>query len=194
MWNKHSIEVVIRTRLSHARTHARTQRIVKRNRSRGGVYYEREILDVFHFVLCCHRYEVLQCRPVEKLIKKRKIADETPLYHVTIEETYDIKCAHIATGHGGRDRMIKETQKKYANISTSSLELFKSLCVECQKKRKRPKTTGVVVRPLISKEYSSREQVDLIDMQSMSRNGFRWIMVYQDRLKNFCVLQKQGAG
>ena len=104
------------------------------------MYYEREILDVFHFVLCCHRYEVLQCGPVEKLIKKRKIADETPLYHVTTEETYDIiKCAHIATGHGGRDRMIKETQKKYANISTSSLELFKSLCVECQKKkRKRP--------------------------------------------------------
>ena len=61
--------------------------------------------------------------------------------------------------------------------------------LNARKKRKRPKTTGVVVRPLISKEYSSRGQVDLIDTQSMSRNGFRWIMVYQDHLTKFCVLR-----
>jgi hypothetical protein len=33
---------------------------------------------------------------------------------------------HIATGHGGRDKMIKEANKKYANVSKEALELLKS--------------------------------------------------------------------
>ena len=127
---------------------------------------------------------------VEKLIKKRDNYSVPPLYYVTIEDTLDIiKRAHLSTGHGGRDRMIKELQKKYANITTKSIELFKSLCEECQKKRKRPMTKGVVVRPILSKDFSSRGQVDLIDMQSMAHMNCKWIMVYQDHLTKFCVLR-----
>ena len=51
----------------------------------------------------------------------------------------------IDTGHGGRDRMIRATQRKYANISTNALELFKSMCEEYLKKGKRPVAKGVVV-------------------------------------------------
>jgi hypothetical protein len=37
-------------------------------------------------------------------------------YYVHIKETFDvIKRAHIATGHDGRDQMVKELGKKYAN-------------------------------------------------------------------------------
>jgi hypothetical protein len=55
---------------------------------------------------------------------------------VHIEETFDvIKRAHIATGHGGRDRMLKELGKKYANVTRDSIELLKSMCIECQRKR-----------------------------------------------------------
>ncbi|XP_068250358.1 KRAB-A domain-containing protein 2-like [Palaemon carinicauda] len=114
------------------------------------------------------RYEVLQCGPTEKLIKRRSTRQESPLYYVSIEETFDdVKSPHISKGHGGRDRMLKELQKKYANIPTKAVELFKSLCQECQKKRKRPMTKGVVVRPILTKEFTLRGQVDLIDMQSM---------------------------
>ncbi|MGH0119928.1 UNVERIFIED_CONTAM: hypothetical protein FKN15_029191 [Acipenser sinensis] len=49
-------------------------------------------------------------------------------------------------------------------------------------------TKGVVVKPILSCEYLSRGQVDLIDMQSMSRGNFKWIMVYQDHLAKFCIL------
>ncbi|KAK4307308.1 hypothetical protein Pmani_020912 [Petrolisthes manimaculis] len=136
------------------------------------------------------RYDVLLCGDVWKLIKKRNIPDETPLYFVTIEDTFDvIKRAHVSTGHGGRDRMLKEVQKKYANVTTAALELFKSLCEECQKKRKRPMTKGVVVRPILSKDLTSRGQVDLIDMQAMAHRNFKWIMVYQDHFTKFCVLR-----
>ncbi|XP_068231939.1 KRAB-A domain-containing protein 2-like [Palaemon carinicauda] len=38
--------------------------------------------------------------------------------------------------------MLKNLQKKYTNIPTKAVELFKSLCQECQKKRKRPMTKG----------------------------------------------------
>ncbi|XP_068247997.1 KRAB-A domain-containing protein 2-like [Palaemon carinicauda] len=85
--------------------------------------------------------------------------------------------------------MTKELQVKYDNIQRDTIELFKSLCLECQKKRKRPMTKGVVVKPILRTEFSSRGQVDLIDMQSMSCRTFKWIMVYQDHLTKFCVLR-----
>ncbi|KAK3878430.1 hypothetical protein Pcinc_017014 [Petrolisthes cinctipes] len=123
------------------------------------------------------RYDVLLCGNVWKLIKKRSSPDETPLYFVTIEDTFDvIKRVHVSTGHGGGDRMLKDLQKKYANVTTVALELFKSLCEECQKKRKRPMTKGVVVRPVLSKDRTSRGEVDLIDMQTMAHRNFKWIM------------------
>ena len=48
---------------------------------------------------------------------------------------------------------------------------------------------GVVVRPILTKEYSSRGQVDLIDMQAMPHSQNKWILVYQDHLTKFCVLK-----
>ncbi|XP_071083993.1 KRAB-A domain-containing protein 2-like [Haliotis cracherodii] len=87
-----------------------------------------------HYLL--KKYEVLKCGDVDKLIKRRQSSEEDPLYFVTIEDTYDtIKRAHLATGRGGRDKMIHEINKKYANITIDSISLFKSMCTECQRKR-----------------------------------------------------------
>ena len=127
---------------------------------------------------------------MEKLIRKRKDSNDTPLYYSSLEDSYDVlKRAHTATGHGGRDRMLKELSKKYANITCKAVEFYKSHCVECQKKRKRPMTKGVVVNPILTKEFASRCQVDLIDMQSLPSDKHKWIMVYQDHLTKFCVLR-----
>ncbi|XP_071111144.1 uncharacterized protein [Haliotis cracherodii] len=46
------------------------------------------------------------------------------------------------------------------------------MCKECQRKRKRPTNKGTVVKPILSKDFNSRAQVDLIDMQSMSQALF----------------------
>lgn len=136
---------------------------------------ERKNTKSRHEYYLLSKYEVLQCGDVEK----RQTPDEKPVYYVSIEDTFDIvKRAHVATGHGSRDRMSKELQVKYANIQRDTVELFKSLCQECQKKRKRPMTKGVVVKPILSSGFSSRGQVDLIDMQSMSSRTYKWIMVY----------------
>ena len=85
--------------------------------------------------------------------------------------------------------MLKKLGKKYANVTRDALELFNSYCQECQKKRKRHMTKGVVVRPILTNEFSSRAQIDLIDMQSMVQNSFKWILVNQDHLTKFVILR-----
>jgi hypothetical protein len=47
---------------------------------------------------------------------------------------------NFVRGHGGRNRMVKELGKKYANVTRDSIELFKSMCIDCQRKRVRPMT------------------------------------------------------
>ena len=59
----------------------------------------------------------------------------------------------IVTGHGGRDRMLKHLNQKYANITTEAVELYTSYCLVCQEKQKRPRNTGVVVKPLLSRDW-----------------------------------------
>lgn len=85
--------------------------------------------------------------------------------------------------------MLKVLSVKYANVTSDVVELYKSLCAECAKKRKRAAVKGVVVRPILTKDYGSRGQVDLIDMQSMVQGEYKWIMVYQDHLTKYCVLR-----
>lgn len=136
------------------------------------------------------KYQILQCGDVEKLVRKSTDPSHDPVYYTHMDDMYDIiKRAHLATGHGGRDKMLKALTVKYANITSDAIELYKSLCIECLKKRKRHAIKGVVVRPILSRDYGSRGQVDLIDMQSMPSGQYKWIMVYQDHLTKYCVLR-----
>ena len=131
----------------------------------------------------------MQCGDVEKLIKLPKDPEESPLYYVSIQDTYDIiQRAHIATGHGGRDRMHKDITRKYANITIWTLGIFKSFCLECQKNKKKRTATGIVVRSILSEDILSRGKVGITNMQSMPANVHKWIMVYQDHLTKYCVL------
>ena len=105
---------------------------------------------------------------VEKLICKRGYSSQNPVYHAHIDEAFDIiKRANISTEHDGRDKMLKQLGPRYANVTREVVELFKSLCIECAKKRKRAAVKGVVIKPILSNDYGSRGLVDLIDVQSM---------------------------
>jgi hypothetical protein len=53
---------------------------------------------------------------------------------------------------------------------------------ETCKEDKTPASKGLVVKPIVSKEFNSRGQMDLIDMQSLSYKDYRYIMVYQDHM------------
>ena len=132
----------------------------------------------------------MQCGDVEKLIRKRGDPTTPPLYFVAVEDMFDIiHRAHLATGHGGRDRMLKDIGRKYANIPKQAVGLYKKHCEECQKKHKRPKVKGVVVNPILTADVLSRCQVDLIDMQSLPSGDFKWILVYQDHFSKYVLLR-----
>lgn len=110
-------------------------------------------------------------------------------YVVPIEHMYEkLLEVHIATGHGCRDRMEVEVASKYAFITRKAIEMFLDLCETCQLKKKQAKK-GLVVKPILSKSFNSRCQVDLVDMQSQPDGEYRFIMVYQDHLTKFVQLR-----
>ena len=134
------------------------------------------------------RYDVVQIGNTVKLIYPVAEGSSSIKYYVQKEDIFDvIHDAHLAIGHGGRNRMIKETQTKYKNITAESIMLYLSLCVPCLKKSKVPKK-GLVIKPMIFSEMNSRAQVDLIDMQSQPDGDLKWILVYQDHLIKFVQL------
>jgi Integrase zinc binding domain len=133
-------------------------------------------------------YDVLIVQNKAKLIVPVREATSDIIYYVTDEELFDIlHSIHISVGHGGRDRMLKETKKKYKNITQADIKIFLEMCESCQQKLKKPKK-GIVVKPLLFSEMNSRCQVDLIDFQSQPDGPFKFIMVYQDHLTKFVVL------
>jgi len=78
------------------------------------------------------RYEELQFGDVTKIIKRRKSHDDEIKYLVCLKDMYCVaNKIHFAFGHGGRDKMMKEANKKYANVSIEALELYKEQCEEC---------------------------------------------------------------
>ena len=112
------------------------------------------------------RYDVVQIGNAIKLIYPAAEGSFSIKYYVQKEYIFDvIHYAHLAISHGGRNRMIKETQTTYKNITAESIMLYLSLCVPCFKKSKVPKKV-LVIKPNIFTEMNCRAQVYLIDMQS----------------------------
>ena len=124
---------------------------------------------------------------IERII--RPIENNVILYYATVDEVFDILHeTHSSIGHGGRNRMVYDLKKKYVNITQEVVMLYLRLCIPCQKKASNKKK-GIVTKPIISNDFNSRAQVDLIDMQSQEYEGFRYIMVYQDHLTKYIDLK-----
>ena len=73
--------------------------------------------------------------------------------------------------------MIKETQRNVPTSAPPLWGLIQSPCEECQKTRKRPMAKSVVIRTAPRKEFASRGQADLVDMQSVPMNNYKQITV-----------------
>ncbi len=82
----------------------------------------------------------------------------------------------------------KYLSDKYANITTEMIMLFLNLCESCQLKKSKVRK-GIVVKPIISDDWNTRCQADLIDMQSRPDGNFKFILVYQDHQTKFCCLR-----
>lgn len=139
-----------------------------------------------HFWLLKH-YDTVYVGNVDKLIAP--IADEKVLYYVTVEELFEVLYeTHLSIGHGGRDRMKKELNLRFKNITAQDIQTFLNNCEVCLKKRANEKK-GLVVKPMVFSHFNSRCQVDLIDFQSQPDDNYKFILVYQDHLTKFIILR-----
>lgn len=106
-------------------------------------------------------YDVLEVQGVEKLIVPVTNATPDVMFYCSSDSLFDILYeTHLSIGHGGRDRMIKELNRRYKNITQNDIKIFLNFCESCQQKRKAGRK-GVVVKPMIFSHMNSRCQVDL---------------------------------
>ena len=98
---------------------------------------------------------------------------------------------------------VKYKSKRYCNISRKIISYFIQLCRVCQEKNHKQINKGVVVKPILSSDFNSRGQVDLMNFESQAFKSFNGIvyknvMHYQDNLTKFSHLRalqpKRAAG
>lgn len=105
------------------------------------------------------RFDVMTVGEIEKLIVPVKDNDIIR-YYVKNKEIFKILHeTHLAVGHGGRNRMEKELNMNYKNITREMIAIYLNMCEKCEKKRKVPKKG-------IRGEMNRKCHVGSIDMQS----------------------------
>lgn len=135
------------------------------------------------------RFDILKINGTERLIQPMSNENSSVLQYVANEDLFHvIHEAHLAVGHGGRDRLRNELKRKYCNVTTQVIMIYLKFCQSCQKKAPVPKK-GLVTNPILHSAFNSRAQIDLIDYQSQEYEGYRYIMVYQDHLTKFVILR-----
>jgi hypothetical protein len=82
------------------------------------------------------RYDILN-KEAKRNLQCHYLQKKQKSFTVTSDELFNvIHEAHIAVGHGGRIRMIKELNRKYKNVTVESVVTYLRLCEPCQRKQK----------------------------------------------------------
>lgn len=84
-------------------------------------------------------------------------------------------------------KMLMALKHKYS-IPRTAVEIFVKCCTTCAEKKQQSKK-GIVVKPLLSKGWNHRGQIDLMDLQSTPDGEYKWLMNYQDHLTKFIHLR-----
>ena len=157
--------------------------IIRKNRNNphkkdASVYYILENFNLFHIGGKDH------------LIAKGDDVKDEIKYIVANEDLFEIlKLCHESTDHGGQKKMTEESSRKYYNITSNAIKLYKSLCEGCARTRTKKGSKNVIVKPIKSTDFGNRGQIDLIDIRSLPDGSFLWILQYQDHTTKFCILR-----
>ena len=128
------------------------------------------------------------------LIDKKDITLNTPPIFVSTDCVNDyLKNAHDRVFHGGIKKTYRASKQNVKNVKMKQVNDFISQCTYCQKIKKEKKDFNKlrnrVTRPIVSREYGSRGQADLIDVRVFGTKNCSFILNYQDNLTRFCVLR-----
>ncbi|GBM33452.1 KRAB-A domain-containing protein 2 [Araneus ventricosus] len=112
------------------------------------------------------RYDVLTVQGCDKLIEPLSDVRQSVKMFVHADELFDVLCfAHLSIGHGGRDRMIKQLNTAYKNVTQAQIKLFLDSCEVCQQKQKSD-GRGISVKPVMSSPFDSGCQVGIFYLPS----------------------------
>ncbi len=83
---------------------------------------------------------------------------------VSREELFDsIDDWHTKNGHLGQERTWKYCRNKYANVTQDHVKFYCTTCFVCMKKNPVTKNEKGSRKPIFSKNWRDRFQVDLVD-------------------------------
>ncbi|KAI4455738.1 protein zbed8-related [Holotrichia oblita] len=106
-------------------------------------------------------YDTIEIGNKHNIIKKKLEGEDNVIYVTPYEDLFEkLYSTHIAVGHGTRDKMIFSLKAK-CQIPRPVIQIFLECCQVCHKK-KANRHANLVIKPIISKEFCSRAQVDLI--------------------------------
>jgi hypothetical protein len=107
---------------------------------------------------------------------------------IAAEDMFDICLKiHKNVGYQGRQGMEKEAKKFYYNVTRPIIELFLQYSSEYQTKRKKTVNHGLVVKPIISENFNSRGQNDLVDMHSLPDGDIQFRLGHISGIFKECV-------
>jgi hypothetical protein len=97
------------------------------------------------------------------------------------------------SGHFGSERTWMLCKEKYHNCTQPLVRLFCELCPECFQKNPKVKTMKGSRKPIKSKLFRERFQIDLIDMRKLrKRNPYgvlmRWIITIKDHATGYTMI------
>lgn len=115
------------------------------------------------------------------------------IYYATINELFDYFYeTHLMFEHCGISTILRYLSPKYKNVSRPAILAFLRLCKDCHDNRdNKCGTLGAQFRLNchLNLELRSRGQVDIIDMQSHTDRGYKFIMIYQQVSTAFIILR-----
>ena len=76
-----------------------------------------------------------------------------------------------------------------SHVPRPVIQLFLDLCQICQATRGRKSTQKIVHKPIIPDVVGQRGQADLVDLQMVPDNGYKFILNYQDCLSKYVILR-----
>ncbi|KAI6170034.1 KRAB-A domain-containing protein 2-like protein [Aphelenchoides besseyi] len=115
---------------------------------------------------------------VIKRYKRKQIGRKYKLFRKDLLVVRQDKCfgilwsIHVEKGHAGRNIMLKEIKSRgYGGLSNDVVLAFLSCCEFCKLKQGKIKR-GVIVKPMVEKQFNDRAQCDLIDFTSKPDGDF----------------------
>ena len=110
-------------------------------------------------------YKLVSYQGTHILYKKEKGITRSKRV-INIEEIFEkLDPLHQAEGkHFGRTKLYKSVTQQYHGITEEICGLYVSTCKTCHLKKAKKYLKIIVTKPIMSQNYLSRGQVDLIDL------------------------------